>query len=344
MRSLSRAETRVIASLLTSGPTTLSGRIEASGLPRRTFEVARRRMLGAGWLVERYVPDPSLLGYPNVTFAFGSPFAEKLRLERERWSRAKGVVALWETTHHLFGVFLGNATDGQSSAMSELVNNSSYSYAYTLSVQPTAAQLPAYFDFEGEWARVIHGRPSSYPHPLNTVHPDEEGDESGRARRLVRLLKETLSVGPSDGGEVGAAETSSLPRHTALQEGVSRGYLARRTFLNPGILPGYGRWRLRQVLFIHAALRQGRTAPGLFRDLVERCQVAPFLFAGNSDHVLLAGLSPSPPPRLPTEPPRRASMLGTLATYLEKIEVRREPVDGIKVHINHDFGRLAVDS
>ncbi len=76
VRTLTRAEALAIGMLLARPASTDRERILASGLPARTFEVARQRVIASGWLVDRFVPDPALAGRDLAVFALGRPFAE----------------------------------------------------------------------------------------------------------------------------------------------------------------------------------------------------------------------------------------------------------------------------
>src|SRR5271170_3729895 len=87
MKHLTRREAEVIRSLLAAQPGTEVERIRASGLARSTYQSVRRRALEFGWLVERFVPSPALLGAGSVEVSLERPFAEEwgsTALSRER--------------------------------------------------------------------------------------------------------------------------------------------------------------------------------------------------------------------------------------------------------------------
>src|SRR5271170_2377071 len=105
MRRLTRAEAIVILSLLASEEVPKRERIRRSGLPSRTFEVARKRVLAAGWVQERYIPNLVLLGRPMLSVVLAHPYAEYLRDVVNRWKVIDGNALLWRGGTSVLGVF-----------------------------------------------------------------------------------------------------------------------------------------------------------------------------------------------------------------------------------------------
>src|SRR5580658_8019558 len=132
MRSLTRNEATVVCSLLANEDATQSERIYRSRLPRRTYEVARRRLIESGAVVERYVPNPSSLGIVTVTLAVAHPYAERFPSVCHRWLNAEGNVLLWRTQELLLGIFLKRTHADQASPASELDVSSDYSRFFVL--------------------------------------------------------------------------------------------------------------------------------------------------------------------------------------------------------------------
>lgn len=330
----------MIASLLANEDITQGERIHRSGLPRRTYEVGRRRLLESGTLIERYVPTLSTLGIETVSFAIAHPYAERFSDASHRWLQSEGCVLLWRTHGLLFGVFLNAPGTAQPGPESRILPRSDYSRTFLLKTAADDESIPVYFDFEGEWASVTGTSPVSYPQPI--------GPGSGRASppngRRMRVLEEAVAGSSGDlDGVSGSSFFSALGRSGAIRRLSVQGHLRRRAFLNPASLPGYQGWTLGELIFVNGRLLPGRSARALLTALLEGSRVTPFLFASDGESVLIGGMSPAPPSREPEQSITRLSVMGTLQSYLASIETHREAVSGLEVLNNHQYGRAFSD-
>src|SRR5580704_6624153 len=112
-RELTEAEAAVVRSLLDSKPTNEQERIRSSGLPPRTYETARARVLGSQLIVERLVPNPSVIGWSSVQFSLSFDAGRRAnRMDASRWSDQPGTVLVWEFGGVSAGVTFHRDTNG----------------------------------------------------------------------------------------------------------------------------------------------------------------------------------------------------------------------------------------
>ena len=112
-----------------------------------------------------------------------------------------------------------------------------------------------------------------------------------------------------------------------------------RTFLNLAKVPSCQGRRLRGIAWVHGELSRERRPPELFRAIVEKCRLHPFLFVSDGTQVLLGAISQSPAPDA-TILRGRAPVLETLQGHLANIEIVREPVETLCVELDHRYDRL----
>jgi hypothetical protein len=337
-RPLTRAEATVIGSLLAGTGSTDRERIQASGLPARTFEVARLRVIAAGWVVDRYVPDPTLAGRSRAVFALGRPFAERRAEQAGAWAAAPSNVLLWESPQSLFGVFFVAAGSAGDAELGRLFPAEAYSRVAVVDADLKRPTVPVYFDFEGAWRRVL-GLPGTLSYPRSIPHGQIASRSPGRppAPEVQSLVD--VPFLPHDAEHPGLEIARRFGRVDRYRRRLEP-YVERRYFLDPATLPGYNEWTLGAVVFISGRLKAGATPEPAFHRLVSRCDVAPFLFVTDGRSVLVGTLSPGPPPSAARPAPPRASVTGTLQQSLEGIELFREPVPGLVCVTNHRYDRL----
>jgi hypothetical protein len=83
---------------------------------------------------------------------------------------------------------------------------------------------------------------------------------------------------------------------------------------------------------------QGRTdSAGLFRAMVARAGVAPFLFATDRKHVIFAGLSVDPRQGVPGPPHETEPLLRVLKEHLRGIVVVREELEALSCLVQHRY-------
>jgi hypothetical protein len=309
-------------------------RIHRSGLPARTFEVARQRAVAAGWLLDRFIPDPRIVGRSRAILAIGRPFVEQQAERAHAWERAPGAVLVWQTSQTIFGVFV----PPPDRPIGRELDPAAFTRLRTIEIDLTRPSLPVYFDFEGAWARVV-GQPGSRTYPKSLPY----GAERELARRRVsREEIEALVAAPFAPGDLSSLGTQVLVRlgRSARERARFEPLVARRYLLDPSRLPGYLDWTLGAVVFVAGRLRDGASAAGLFHALGSECQVAPFLFATDDRSVLFATLAPAPAAVRAGAPGGRPSVTAEVARHLAEIEVFREPVGELVAPLNHRYDRL----
>ena len=249
MRSLTRNEVTVVGSLLANEDVTQNERIKRSHLPRRTYEVARRRLIESGTVVERYVPNPSSLGIDTITLAVAYPYAERFPAVCRRWLETEGNVVLWRTQELLLGVFLSRRQAGRRPQESRFAPTSDYSRFVALEVETSQEAIPVYFDFEGEWARIADTVPRSYPQSICPTRGARPSATAPLGPRLLRAIEDAVAGTPQVFGESGRLELlATIGRRSALRKATAEGHLRRRAFLNPGAVPSYQGWTLGEII------------------------------------------------------------------------------------------------
>lgn len=344
MRSFTKNEVVVVSSLLANSDSTLQTRIRESRLPRRTFEVARRRLMESGVLQERYVPNPASIGIGTLTFVIAHPFQEVFQSVHRRWLDARGNVLLWRTPELLFGVFLKQAEAPNEGQVPLPPNSSNYSRITVLDVPPRADCVPIYFDFEGVWSRVSKTASATYPRSIVRSQDSSPGTPRQMSKGLRRALEAAASATPQS---LDASESPGLlsawSRKTTLRKLIDADHLTRRVFLSPGPLAGYQGWSSGQLILIHGRVLPGRSPVALQRELLDRGRAFPFLFATNGSHVLVGGIG------LPSHRTQAGALdllpsrMRIFQSYLDSIVVHRSALETLDAANNHQYGRAISD-
>jgi hypothetical protein len=341
MRSLTRAEAVVIQSLLASESGTDREHIRRSGLPPRTFEVARKRVLDAGWVNERYVPNPILLGRPLLSVVIAHPYAEHFRDVVRRWVQTDGNVLLWRGGTSVLGVFIRSPLKPSLKQATELGKPETFSRIRAFEIDARNSDLPVYFDFEGAWSRVVgEPGPVGYPHSL----PEGKSPTSRVTEASPSELRLMESVARSTFGADHEGARGRIVRDKPGRDEILRALdnqlITRRAFLGLESLPGYRSWELRQVAFLTGHLRPAAEGRVVLQSLNSQVGLTPFLFVRDGADVLCALLSPTPESQEGASRSGKASVVGTLRTFLSEIHVTREPVDELAALVDHRYDRL----
>ncbi len=341
MRSLTRAEAIVIQSLLASEEVTDREHIRRSGLPPRTFEVARKRVLDAGWVHQRYVPNPILLGRPLLSVVIAHPYAEHFRDVVRRWNQIDGNILLWRGGTSVLGVFIRSPLMPSLKQSAELGKPETFSRVRTFEIDARDSEIPVYFDFEGSWSRVVgEPGPVRYPHSL-----PERNDRTAQVREAspseLRLMESVArsTMEPNIELDRTGMFRSDIGRGEILRA-LDNHLVTRRVFLGLESPPGYRNWELRQVAFLTGRLRQAADGQVMLQNLNSHVGLTPFLFVSDGVDVLCALLSPNPESHEQPSRPKDASVVGTLQKFLSEIHVTREPVDELAVLVDHRYDRL----
>jgi hypothetical protein len=328
MRSLTPAEAAVIRSLLADEPLPHRERIRQAGIPARTYEVARQRLLASGWLVERYIPDPVRLGRPVARVSLLRPYAEQFRAVARQFREDPSTVFLWEGPGIVFAVALRPTGRGRAASSTPGVARE-----FVVDADLRDPTFPVYFDFEGAWSRLADAPGTyRYPRPLAPT----AGGADGEARvgpRDRESLEEAVRrpLVPEGPGRTGWFASRRIRRLFA------EGAVEHRVFLDLAAIPAYRDRRASTVVFLRGQVRTGASPDRLFRTLVTGCRVTPFLFVTDGERVLLAGLSPAP---ASPDGAGRTPVLAAVESTLEAIEVDRVPADDLVATVNHRYDRL----
>lgn len=347
MRSLTPAEALVVGALLDARPASNRDRIARARIPARTFETAAERLLSAGIVYDRYVPNPTRFGFPAVGFALARPFVERAEALVDRWLRTPGNVVLWRSPEWVFGVFFRTLATPPSRLGDALVRPDEASRAFWLSVDARDPQVPAYFDFEGAWAALNETQPSDgYPRPLAGAGEEVRGLAGSRPPESDRAVGWTLARRPLAGGAAAAGPRRRSPRFFSRSErrALSHGLVEHRVFLDLTRIPATRGRSASGLAWALGRLRERHTPEALFAALRSRGQVAPFLFATDERQVLLGALARSVAGGVPVGSAGavRSPLQGILQEHLEAIEVIRSPLESIAVVRDHRYDLLLV--
>jgi hypothetical protein len=339
MRDISRTEAAVVRCLLAAQRGGEKERIQASGLPRSTYQQVQKRVYESGWLRDRFVPNPSALGISAVTFALARPYSEKLARTSRAWREVRSNVCLWTGHESIMGVFFGSLSrsDLEGGAASDGVPNSTGSWVIT--VDPRAASIPAYFDFEGAWASFSELKGTlTYPQPLlgRPISVKEKSENVLTAEEKGRLA--SLVARPfREDAEGSRVPPYFLPRSERRM--LNKGWAEHRTFLEITQLPTYEGRSLHGLAWVHGTLLPERKSLEVFRALAGQCRVYPFLFVSDGIQVLFGAVSLVPSPDT-TIFRGRPPVLETLSEYMSNIETIRESTETLSLGVDHRYDRL----
>jgi hypothetical protein len=347
MRALTEAEGRVIAVLLGSAPTNERERLRRVDVPRSTYHAARRRAYQEAWLKDRYVPDPARFGYPWVNLVVVRPFADRVQELGKLWAAHPTNVVAWVGAQSALGVFFHATARDAAQLISEVGELRLASRVTAVTAHVTSPDIPVYFDYEGLWTHLA-GIPgaASYPNGLGGTPGDTNGETRSvtpHQRWGAAELVHRPFVAQSQGREGHLVGPFGLP--FSQQKLLRSGWVSHRVFLEPSLLPPYKGRSADQVVFISGTLREGTRPEVLFASLTRDCRVFPFLYAASGGRLLLAALgrsavSPGPEPTgSPVEGPR-GSVMATLQSAMEGIEVVQEAANQFRILVDHRYDRV----
>lgn len=326
MRELTPAEYQVALAMFALPGASERDRIRRAGLPSSTYQVARRRILGEGWLREVVLPNPGPCGF-SVEFRLARPtLAERPRIETE-WASDADCVLLWIGLHAAFGVFF-HATSAPSTPAADEPP------AFAVRVGRRSGSVPCYFDYSGLWARFGgDARPEGYPEGLATraTAPD--------ARTLAAA--ERFLAGTSNAREEPMEFARLVGRGTEGTGTDPASILQPRTVFAPAPIPALQGRRITEVLFVRGSLRPGVPGAHLLSRLTSECRVFPFLFAEADGSVILAGMGQTDARRPGRTAVRSAaaSVSSVVGEALDPAEALIEPMDALTERIGHRYPR-----
>lgn len=324
MRELTPAEYQVALAMFALPGASERDRIRRAGLPSSTYQVARRRILGEGWLREVVLPNPGPCGF-SVEFRLARPtLAERSRIEIE-WASDTGGVLLWIGLHVAFGVFF-HAESSPSASPRDAPP------AFVVRVGRRSGSVPSYFDYSGLWARFGGGaRPEGYPEGLGTRATTSDARTLAAAERFL--------AGSSNVREEPTEFARLVGRGTEGRGTDTASVLQTRTVFAPAPIPALQGRRITEVLFVRGSLRPGVSGAHLLSRLTSECRVFPFLFAEGEGSVIFAGMGQTDA-RQPGRTVVRsaaASVSFVVGEALDPAEALIEPIDALSERIGHRY-------
>ena len=341
-RIVSPNEARVVWSILSGGLESEEDRMRNSGIPRTTYRDAKHRLYAEGILVDRFIPNPSVVGIPWVSFLLTRPSAEEAGTITKRLSGTTGAVEVWSGPDVAFSVIFHRSENAfnafkKSVESGEFGAEVSYVQVDTARAPDPISQVPVYFDFEGVWVHFggFSGT-RTYPRPLPA--PPRGEPTGGKMPSSIASLLTRPFTRPSH--LIGPA---SVPR--SQKRNLREGKAEWRTFLglqHLGTLKYKGA-TFQDLVFVAGELRETDGLARLLPDLIDLCQVRPLLMVGDSNGVLMiglgTGLTATPVSTSKASPP--VSVIEAIARHLRAIQVVREPLATLRMPIPHGYDRLA---
>jgi hypothetical protein len=327
MHELTASEAATILSILSKDGGTENPDIGSSGIPVSTFYATRRKIYGAGWLSDRYVPHPWANGIRAIDCVLVRPGpAERARVERDLGSSAENVV-LWSGLNVLLGIFFR-----QNGEARKLENGT------TVSITADSGSVPVYFDYSRSWSRFIQiERETGYPRSF--------GDVASRTERPVPSAVPGL-IREDQNGEGALPPGHRWHSSTGLsridQRLLERGIIRSRTFLSPDAVPPYEGRALGEIVFLTGELRDGVSSAEVLSGLDGQCHVSPILLADDGTNVLILALGQvGAGASIRTKVPRATGpVAATLDSLLKNLQMTVEHVDSLRKLVDHRYDRL----
>ncbi len=343
MRSLTEAEARVVAVLLASRPDRERDRLKFISIPRSTYHAIRRRAYDEGWLRDRYVPHPAVLGRPFVSFLLARPYADRFDELLTVVGAAPGAVVVCRGGQAVLGV-LFHAKPTEAAKLAERLGSGGLAPPATvITVRTEGPSIPVYFDYEGLWCHVAgFDGTLGYPHGLgggllsDVEEPAPVSLSAHQGWAASELVRRPFSA-PDDGRGGHLVGPLGLP--FSQRRLLQRGWVVHRTILEPSRLPPFQGRAADQVVLVTGRPLERAQPEALFATLSQESRVYPFLFVAGADRWLLGAMGSSNP--APTEgAPARRPVLPTMREYLEGIEILQEPAGGFSATVDHRYDRL----
>jgi hypothetical protein len=301
--------------------------LEGRSLPSSTFYSVRRRAYEAGWLSDRYVPNPWVNGFSAVECLLAKPSAPDFAAWGKKWAADPENVVLWIGLNSIFGLFFRRNLD--STAWKECTR---------VRVTPTSGSAPVFFDYSRLWGKFLGAQvPTRYPRPLvtRTLHED---------RTRISVLKELLARDAPPGPVPVRSRIwhlpSGLPR--SQQRLLDWGIVQSRTFLNVETLPSFRGRIPGELVFITGTLRTGISGAEVLARLNESSNASPFLLMDDGQRMIAATLGQiaavgGTRKRVPST---SRPVLSTLSPLVDDVQVTIERTDSLRKTVDHRYDRL----
>lgn len=330
--TLTEAEALVIKSVLGSHfSESEEARIRRSGLPRATYQQAKRRLYDMDVLYDRFVPSPKAIGTQRISFFLTRQFPDRIPSTVEWLDHWSGCSLVWSGLQTVFGIVFHNSDSAIKEFQDAVTTRKDLGEVIVhLAARPSSESVPVYFDYEGGWNSFAGlAGTARYPQAL----PDGEPKESfwHHHRDAPGIAISSLVCRPFEDGRaahlVGPATLVRSQRRL-----LERGIVAWRTFLTPAEIPLSDGRKLSQVILTAATLKEGATPLAVFQDLVVTCEVHPFLLASDGSSLLMGTLLRSPIPHETDTRVGGASVMSRLKRHLSGIASVSEQLSQLKTH------------
>jgi hypothetical protein len=345
MRAVTPAEASVVQCLLAFPKSLDAPASSAARLPRRTFQTARQRILAGGWVQYRHIPDPVIIGHPILSAAIIAPYAESLHDLLASARNESDCVVLWSLPQFVFGVFLSESSAAVERLHGRLFSSGKVRTLESISVDCSEPSIPAYFDFEGAWSRVMNlGHTIAYPQPLGGLprtSTQESRSGEGRLDReaMARLLLSTTLT--TDSGAIARLLQAHETFDSILEKRFLRkGYVHSRVILKLDSIPKTDPALPSRVAFVSGSVRDRSDPAAFFRDLVGNAGVRPFLFLTNGRKVFFATLAYASNANRKEVPNATGSARSIVETHLRDVGFWREELDDLLVLVDHRYHQL----
>jgi hypothetical protein len=339
-RCLTEAEVKVVRMVLGAMISESDeDRIRKSGLPRATYQQAKKRLYSVGLLQDRFVPNPKTLGFHVVSIVLLRQFPDRVPSTAAWLGAQPGATNVWSGMQSVFGVCFHDSVSAAQHFREALGGRKEGGEVVAhLLVEPDSKNFPVYFDYEGAWNSFakIPGT-IGYPHSL----PDKDFRRRFWARHPTGLPDGFVSLvrRPFEGNRAAhLVGPATLPR--SQRRILEKGALVWRSFLAPMEIPLLDGTRLSEVAFVAGALRKGSSSQELLGSLIGRGKVHPFLMASDGTQMVL-GLLLRAPPGHPEDPVVDApSIHGLLSAQLVDIVYVKEPLANLNAYRFHRYDLL----
>ncbi len=304
--------------------------------------MVRQRALDSGWLRERFVPHPSLLGLDVVRVSLWKPFAEYRDQCLSEMLQRPGLVNLWASGEMLFSIEFDVADQRPSSNHEDAqgIRGSvpRLAQAWTVTARISPDSIPIYFDFAGAWSRFTRDSPApGYPMgllPLDASTLRGVGHSDPTLFEVRELLVRPHRTQSGTSAWIGGFRR----RHTRLQRELLRQKCVFRRVLPrfQDIPPFEGR-RVTTFRFV-TGKRVARSGSMVARIMAE-ANLHPFFAAMDESRVILALVSSDRDDTGRTDSPP----VPVFAEELRQIEITSESVYSMLPLVDHRYERLIVD-
>jgi hypothetical protein len=341
VEALTRAEATVLLSLLGADwNETERSRIRASGIPRSTYQEAKRRLYQEGYLQNRFVPDPYAFGMNGFRFVLARPFVDEVGSVARLLEEDPRTVTLWVSPTALFAVQMVGLPPADRRPDGSLGSAEIPGTVVSLDAAVQAGHIPVFFDLEGVWARVAGASgPRRYPRGVPCPSGHEGETHPPLSPRTAVALRELLARpfdSAMEGRDPARVAAPFLPRSE--RHVLALGWASWRVLPSFSKRLAHNGRELRQLIFVTGRLQPAVRLPFVTSALARRTGASPLVAATDGTRVILAALGGTGAREGTARP---GSVLGTLTATLTDLQIVREDLSTIDTRIDLRFDRLA---